>query len=196
VRQWSLIVSALPIIQLGTPSRCEGWRNREVLAHLCLQPILLREFLATASARPAQITLSANLAGTRSLAALIDRSARRGAEEASVDFAQATADARPELLAADLAVTVVTLQGPILLADYLATRCVEAVVHGMDFVEPIEPDPGARDIAAEALIEVLAMRAPHLVPDAQALPPSAWIEVATGRRSAPTRLAGEVPVMT
>ena len=100
--------------------------------------------------------LGANLAGTRSLAALIDSSAREGAGEARVDFAKATADALPELWAADLAVTVVTMQGPILLADYLATRCVEAVVHGMDIVEPTEPDPVARDIAAEALIEVLA----------------------------------------
>ncbi len=196
MRQWSLIVAALPTIRLDRPSRCEGWRNREVLAHLCLQPILLRDFLATASARPPQITLPANLDGTRSLAALIDRSARQGAGEARIDFAKATADALPELWAADLAATVVTLQGPILLADYLATRCVEAVVHGMDIVEPTEPDPVARDIAAEALIEVLAMRAPHLVPEARALPQSAWIDVATGRRSAPTGLAGAVPVMT
>ncbi|MGD0394122.1 MAG: maleylpyruvate isomerase N-terminal domain-containing protein [Acidimicrobiales bacterium] len=196
VRQWSLIVAALPTVQLHRPSRCEGWQNQEVLAHLCLQPILLRGFLATASARPPRITLGANLSGTRSLAALIDSSAREGAGAARVDFAKATADALPELWAADLSVTVVTMQGPILLADYLVTRCVEAVVHGMDIVEPVEPDPVARDITAEALIEVLALRAPHLVPGARELPPSVWIEVATGRRSAPNRLAGAVPVMT
>jgi hypothetical protein len=29
------------------------------------------------------------------------------------------------------------MQGPIRLADYLVTRCVEAVVHGCDLVDPL-----------------------------------------------------------
>jgi len=53
-------------------------------------------------------------------------------------------------LAADLAKTVTTVQGPILLADYLVTRCVEAVVHGRDLLPAIEADILRRATGAAA----------------------------------------------
>ena len=59
--------------------------------------------------------------------------------------------------------TIVTVQGPIRLVDYLVTRCVEAVVHGGDLVDPVEPDPDAQAVTAEALIAVLAVTAPERV---------------------------------
>ena len=68
----------------------------------------------------------------------------------------------PALANADLAATVVTLQGPIILHDYLVTRCVEAVVHGYDFTGPIEPDTDAQAVACQALHDVLAARRPEL----------------------------------
>ena len=70
--------------------------------------------------------------------------------------------ARPVLATADLAVTLTTLQGPIRLADYVITRCVEAVVHGWDLVEPVEPDHTALGITAEALLSVLVGEHPEL----------------------------------
>ena len=109
-----------------------GWRNREVVAHLCLQPTLLRKFIATAPTQHAVVTVAASLAGTHSLARLVDASAREAAEAGRVDFAKAVDEAVPALRAADLSATVVTMQGPIRLADYLVTRCVETVVHGCE----------------------------------------------------------------
>ncbi|HUK73557.1 MAG TPA: hypothetical protein VLW50_33235 [Streptosporangiaceae bacterium] len=91
----------------------------------------------------------------------------------------------PPLQAPDLSATVVTMQGPIRLADYLITRCVEAVVHGSDLVEPVSPDSVAQAITARALIEVLSLRAPRLVQQARNLPSPVWIDVATGRRPGP-----------
>ncbi len=88
------------------------------------------------------------------------------------------------------------MQGPIRLADYLVTRCVEAVVHGSDLVEPVKPDSVAQAITARALIEVLSLRAPHLVHEARKLPLPVWIDVATGRRPGSGRLAAPVPVMS
>jgi Mycothiol maleylpyruvate isomerase N-terminal domain len=196
VRQWEAIAAAAATIDLETPSRVAGWRNREVVAHLSLQPALLRRFIATASTQHALVTVAASLAGTHSLARLVDASAREAAEAGRVDFAKAVGEAVPPLRVADLSATVVTMQGSIRLADYLVTRCVEAVVHGCDLVDPISPDRVAQAITAEALLEVLAVRAPDLVREARQLPLPVWIDVATGRRAGSGGLAAAVPVMT
>lgn len=196
VRQWQAIAAAVATIDLETPSRVAGWRNREVVAHLCLQPALLRRFIATASTWHAVVTVAANLAGTHSLAGLVDASAREAAGAGRVDFVKAVHDAVPALQAADLSATVVTMQGPIRLADYLVTRCVEAVVHGCDLVDPVSPDRAAQAITARALLRVLAVQAPHLVREARQLPLTIWIDVATGRRPGSGDLAAAVPVMT
>ena len=95
VRQWEAIAAAVATVDLEIPSRVTGWRNREVVAHLCLQPALLRRFVATALMRDAVAGVAANLAGTRSLAGLIDASARQAAEAGRVDFARAVEDALP-----------------------------------------------------------------------------------------------------
>ena len=196
MRQWQAIAAAVTTIDLETPSRVAGWRNREVVAHLCLQPALLRKFLATASTQHAVVTVAASLAGTHSLAGLVDAAAHDAAGAGRVDFAKAVEEAVPPLRAADLSATVVTLQGPIRLADYLVTRCVEAVVHGCDLVDPVRPDRVAQATTAEALLEALAARAPHLVREARQLPLPVWIDVATGRQPGSGRLAAAVPVMT
>jgi mycothiol maleylpyruvate isomerase-like protein len=196
VRQWQAIAAAAATIDLEVPSRVGGWRNRDVVAHLCLQPTLLRRFIMTASAQPATVGVAANLAGTHVLAELIDTSAREAAKRGTVDFARAAHDALPPLRAADLCATIVTMQGPIRLVDYLTTRCVEAVVHGSDLVDPVNPDRTAQAITARALLEVLAARAPHLVHEARQLSLPVWIDVATGRRPALGDLAAAVPVMT
>ena len=196
VHQWQAITAAVATIDLETPSRVAGWRNREVIAHLCLQPTLLRKFIATAPRQHAVVTVAASLAGTHSLARLVDASAREAAGAGRVDFAKAVDEAVPALRAADLSATVVTMQGPIRLADYLVTRCVEAVVHGCDLVDPVRPDRVAQAITAGALLEALAARAPHLVREARQLPLPVWIDVATGRQPVLGSLAAAVPVMT
>jgi hypothetical protein len=195
VRQWRVIAQAVPTLDLGVSSRLDGWRNREVLAHLSIQPKLLARFLETTSAAPAQVTLGANLSGTSAFAETIDRAARR-ARDRDLDFATSVERVVPALERADLAATVVTLQGPIALRDYLATRCVEAVVHGCDFTDPVTPDTEARDIACAALYEVMAARYPERLNDARLLPPTTWLRVATGRELPPPALQSCCPLMT
>ena len=147
-----------------------------------------RKFTATAPAQHAVVTVAASLAGTHSLA--------RPAGPGRADFATAAREAVPALRAADLSATVVTMQGPIRLADYLITRCVEAVVHGCGPAGPARPDRAAQAITAGALPEALAARAPHLVREARQLPLPVWIDAATGRQPVPGSLAAAVPVMT
>jgi hypothetical protein len=153
-------------------------------------------FLASTATDEPTMTLAANLGGTRTRADFIDASAREASEHGRLDFAGAVDVALPELAAADLTSTIVSLQGPIVLRDYLATRCVEAVVHGRDLVPPVEPDEVAQAIVADALLDALAQQAPDAVEVARLLPTEEWIDVATGRRPGPGPLAAVVPVMS
>jgi hypothetical protein len=196
VRQWGLIARAIPSRNLETASRVDGWRNREVVAHLAMQPALLVRFLDTAGSEPPQLRVSDNLAGTRNLAELVDAATRDAAVKGRLDFAGAAEHAIERLAAADLTATITTLQGPILLRDYLVTRCVEAVVHGGDLVEPVEPDRDALELVADALTSLLAARDPSLVATAAALPRLTWVAVATGRSTAPTPLQEVIPLMS
>ncbi|HUP87525.1 MAG TPA: maleylpyruvate isomerase N-terminal domain-containing protein [Acidimicrobiales bacterium] len=194
ILQWQRIAAAVPALDLEVESRISGWRNREVLAHLAVQPTLLGRFLETASADPPRVSLAANLVGTVFLSDRIDTAAR-GAGELDLDFAARVTRLLPALAAADLNDTVTTLQGPIALVDYLRTRCIEAVVHGGDFVDPVTADEGALLVASGALLDALAARRPELVPAARSLSPLVWVDQATGRARPSPPLDGALPVM-
>ena len=195
IAQWRAVASAIPSRDLETASRVAGWRNREVIAHLTMQPVLLVRFLSTASDDAPKLDAAQNLAGTHNLSELVDAAAREAALADKVDFATRAEEAIAVLAAADLGTTVTTIQGPIGLRDYLVTRCVEAVVHGGDLVAPVEPDARALRFAADALIALLETRAPNLVREASAMPPGAWLDIATGRVAAPSPFAAVTPLM-
>jgi Mycothiol maleylpyruvate isomerase N-terminal domain len=195
VRQWREIERAIPSRDLDAASRIDGWRNREVVAHLAMQPALLERFLATASLEPPVLRAAQNLAGTRALAELVDAATREAAAAGQLDFAGAAERAIERLATADLTATITTLQGPIAISEYLVTRCVEAVVHGGDLVEAVEPDRDALEIVADALTALLAERASSLVAHAASLPRSTWVAIATGRERAPESLRRAVPLM-
>jgi hypothetical protein len=195
VRQWRVLAQAVPALDVEVASRLVGWHNREVLAHLSLQPKLLGRFLATASTEAARITFVANLSGTYAFAETIDQAARLAASR-DLNFAANVERVLPSLERADLAATVVTMQGPIILHDYLVTRCVEAVVHGRDFVPAIEPDVDAQAVACAALYDVLTTTHPELLAEARSLPSATWLSIATGRETPPRVLRSCCPLMT
>jgi hypothetical protein len=195
VRQWRLIEASVGRLDLEAPSCIAGWRNREVVAHLAVQPSLLVRFLKSPSAAPPEVSLVANLAGTASLAEMIDVSARK-AQVGDLNFSDRLQSALPAIEAADLSVTVITIQGPISLEDYLRTRCVEAVVHGCDLNPAVQPDDEALDIAASALFDVLAVRRPDLITIAESLQARDWLDEATGRRPPRGVFVGVLPLMS
>jgi len=196
VRQWRAVAEAIPALDLDRPSRVAGWRNREVLAHLYAQPLLLARFVSTATGETAQVDVAANLAGTVSFSDTVDSLARQGAAMGKADLGITLARVLPWLETVDTDVTITSAQGPISLVDYLVTRCVEAVVHGDDLVPPVDPDPVARSITAHALLHVLEASSPQLVPLAERLGEAEWIDVATGRATASGELAPALPVMS
>ena len=196
IRQWELIAEAFPAIDVAAPSRIDGWDNGVVLAHLYVQPHLVAKFLRTASGVEPDLDVVQNLATTGTYRQLIDASAREGASLHKFDLAGPLEAARASVLSAPLDDSIQTYQGTITVEDYLVTRCVEAVVHGSDLVEPVRPDPVAEAVTADALISLLAVGAPDLVAEARALPRGDWIALATGRSVATGPLAGATPVMS
>ncbi|HEV2370313.1 MAG TPA: maleylpyruvate isomerase N-terminal domain-containing protein [Acidimicrobiales bacterium] len=194
IRQWTLLADAIPALELEAESRISGWRNREVVAHLALQPTLLARFLKTASVDRPEVTLAANLAGTAALSEIINTAARK-ATEPDLDFVARMTRVLPTLSAADLRDTITTMQGPIGLLDYLRTRCVEAVVHGRDLSPPVSPDEEALEIAAAALLDALQARRPDLVREARSLGALVWLDQATGRAQPSPPLVEVLPVM-
>jgi hypothetical protein len=196
IRQWELIAQSIAGIDLSAPSRVDGWTNREVFAHLYVQPRLVAKFLRSESGKQATQRVPQNLGGTKSFSELIDSSAREGAALNKVNLGIPLAEVRSLVLSADLNATIDTFQGSISVSDYLVTRCVEAVVHGSDLVEPVAPDLGAQWITAQALLDTLAVAAPDLMERARALPIADWIDIATGRAPAPEDLSASMPVMS
>jgi uncharacterized protein (TIGR03083 family) len=194
--QWELIADAIDGIDLTAASRCEGWTNREVLAHLYVQPHLVARFLSTESADKPALRLSVNLSGTRSFSKLIDNSAREGAALNKVELRGPLEAVRQVVLQANLDSTITTLQGSISVSDYLVTRCVEAVVHGSDLAPPVAPDPTAQAVTSEVLLDMLSASAPELVAEARAFPVDQWIDLATGRTRVTDPLAEFLPIMT
>jgi len=195
IRQWELIADAIEAIDLSATSRVVGWTNREVLAHLYVQPHLVARFLRSESTDVAALGLTENLSGTRSYGELIDASAREGAALNKVELRDPLDAVRPLVLAARLDATITTLQGSISVSDYLITRCIEAVVHGSDLVAPVAPDSHAQAITSQALLDALAVSAPELVAEARVLPVEQWIDLATGRTRTTGPLAEVLPVM-
>jgi len=193
-RQWIRIANAVPGLDLERPSRISGWRNAEVLAHLSVQPRLLMRFLDSATEAEPTMRLRDNLTGTHNLSAGIDHAARKSAEAGQLDFADQINMVDTALLRADMSATVTTLQGPIRLSDYLRTRCIEAVVHGQDFQPPVSPDSTAQQIAANALLTVLAPNPTDLA-IARSLPQATFIDIATGRIAPPPELSHAMPLM-
>lgn len=68
-------------------------------------------------------------------------------------------------------------------------------MHGRDVVEPVEPDPIAEAVAADALLALLAQSVPRLVNEARNMPLETWIDIATGREEAQGELAAVCPLM-
>jgi hypothetical protein len=86
IHQWELIAGVIKSLDLSAASRCTGWTNREVLAHLYVQPHLVARFIDTESTGETALGIVENLSGTSSFGELIDASARDGAALNKVDL--------------------------------------------------------------------------------------------------------------
>jgi len=69
--------------------------------------------------------------------------------------------------------------GDLRLTDYLVTRVIEAVVHGLDLPEPVAPDKAALRLTAQALADTIAARHPGRTVELR-VPPYAAVQCVAG----------------
>jgi hypothetical protein len=98
---------------------------------------------------------------------------------------EARLDADDVVVGADARFVVPSRIGPIGVADFLATRCVEATVHGLDLAAALDADPAlvadALTIAARVLANALAEKAPGRAVELR-VPPHVAVQAVEGPR--------------
>ncbi|MBL7487800.1 maleylpyruvate isomerase N-terminal domain-containing protein [Frankia sp. AgB1.9] len=202
--QWRLVsagVDALSDAAFDSASRLPGWTVGDLVAHCARSGGALAVAL---SADLAGTASRAELAGTTSGAGVVEYLGGVGARaEAVADTARSDATglgaaelrtrlrtavaASAEALTAALGAgtptgwdrVVNSPGGPIRLGDFVVTRCVEGVVHGLDL--GFTPARDALRIVTRALVDLLAARAPGRSVEVR-VPPFAAVQVVEGPR--------------
>jgi uncharacterized protein (TIGR03083 family) len=194
---------------LAAPTRLDGWRVRELVAHLGSVFDSLTDNLGLAAGDGPLLSPTDWVAATRGGAPAIAGHARERAAEAVGDRAYggrpaetaAALDAAVERAGRLLAeehpaeLRLPTRFGPMLIGDYLVTRLVETVVHADDLADalasadpkvfaPADGFPHDRQALAAAvrlLADALAVRAPGGAVELR-IPPFAVVQCVAGPR--------------
>jgi uncharacterized protein (TIGR03083 family) len=215
-------VTGLPDSAFAGPTRLGEWTVAELVAHLTANVAAVTGALRRPPPDAPPISVVAYLASMREYAPGVARRATElaaGATPARLRaalrdaVAAAAAAVVPEPLSRLLAVRL----GTVTLESFLATRCVEGVVHGLDLRAatglPAEPDPTALRVVVRTFATLLVRTAPgrsvevrvpgHLAVQCVAGPrhtrgtpgnvveadPVAFVEVLAGRRTWPDAVA-------
>ena len=183
-------VAMLPPEAFGLPTRLDGWRVAELVAHIGLDMAAVPRYLGEAPAARAELDAADYALACEAAAAGVDERVRLMTEEARP--AELRSHVHERRLEADEAVTrasasfvVPARLGAIGLTDYLATRCVEATVHCLDLAaalgEKPAPDEGALGVTVKVLAAALARRAPGRSVELR-VPPHAAVQCVEGPR--------------
>jgi uncharacterized protein (TIGR03083 family) len=154
--QADLLVAALAAADPLAPSRCAGWRVRELDRHLGAIHSGLGALLEQPDPGPADASVAGWAEALADLAPLIDADARTEGP----GLAQALPGLRLALDAAPPDRVVAQRTGRHPLHDALLFRLVELVAHGRDLPVPLGPDRTALRLVVKALTALLAERAP------------------------------------
>jgi uncharacterized protein (TIGR03083 family) len=213
VAQWVRVadaVDALPDDAFDLPTGLPGWRVSELVAHLVMCAGSPAKWLAESTPDRAEATVADYLLCLRAAASSIDERTHAlaaGQSPARLRAAvRAAVDSLREVVAdTDPARVIPTRLAPMRFGDFLVTRCVEGVVHGLDLSPPVDPDAGALRLSTRALLAALVAKAPgHTVevrvppifavqcvegprhtrgtpPNVVELDPVTWVRLAAGR---------------
>jgi uncharacterized protein (TIGR03083 family) len=168
VRQWVRIadaVDAVPDDAFATMTRLPGWRVADLVGHLEMCAAAPVRRLAEPALPKAETDVASYLLFLPAAAVDIDVRTRELTGDATpaqlrARVRQAVDELRAGLGGADLARPIPTRLAPMRLDDFLVTRCVEGVVHGLDLDPEVDPDPVALKIATKALLAALVVKAP------------------------------------
>ena len=203
-------VDGLPTEGFDRPTRCPGWSVRILLGHLWRD--VDRVCAALSQPEPATVTADAvSYWRTYDPAAAAAGVSERAVEASSSfvserELASAFAERARECVAAARAAgggRVVSVRTASLsLEEYVATRVVEAVIHGLDLARALDRDPWTTPLGADIASAVLG----GLLPKGSrrpAIDDVAFLEAATGRlplsdelRAAFGRAADALPLIS
>jgi uncharacterized protein (TIGR03083 family) len=170
--QYALVrdaVNALPDSAFAAPTRLGTWTVAELVAHLAATVDAVGRALAHPEPDRADVDLMAYLSAMRGVAPAVAQRAAElatGATPAALRerLGAAVDDAANALRGSDPGRIVLMRLGAVPLGDFLVTRCVEGVVHGLDLRAatgaPSSPDPGALRVVVRAFAALLAHIAP------------------------------------
>lgn len=174
--QWAVLVPALAAADPAAPTRCEGWTVADLDRHLGIITARLGQLVAGAVPGKPDTDL-AGWAGK--LAGLADRADADAHDLAAPSLATAVELARPVLHGADPAYVVTQLTGTHTVADAALFRLIEAVVHGLDLPDPVQPARPALQQVVRAFASILVARAPGRSVEVR-VPPHAAVQCVEG----------------
>ena len=195
--QWQVVrtwIDAIPEDGFAHDSALDGWTVSDLVAHVgrvALSVARLRP--ETTSDKPVSIAKYIERYAVRApVIAEETRQAGGGPQRTRADAATFIDEAweAAEKTLAELGVddpVVRASGGPIRLSDFLATRCIELVVHADDFGRSLPTVPTPRHdreavaVSARALLDVLATRAPGRSVEVR-VPPCGAIQCIAGPR--------------
>lgn len=189
IAQWQSVadaVAALPDSVFDEASSLPGWRVADLVAHLSMCASSPARWLAEPTPARAEATVAEYLLcltaaapdvneRTHALAAGQSPTGLRAGVRLAVD------SLRDVALATDPARVIPTRLAPMRFDDFLVTRCVEGVVHGLDLSPVVEPDAGALRLATRALLAALVAKAPGHTVEVR-VPPIAAVQCVEGPR--------------
>jgi uncharacterized protein (TIGR03083 family) len=184
------VVAQLSPDELDLPTRLDGWRVAELVAHIGLDIAAVPRYLSGAPAAKAALDAADYALACAGGASGVDDRARLMTEEARPAELRALVHERrleaDKLAATATASFVVPARiGAIGLSDYLATRCVESTVHSLDLAAALNVRPAldteAVAISAKVLAAALVRRAPGRSVELR-VPPHAAVQCVEGPR--------------
>jgi len=189
VAQWVRVadaVDALPDDAFDLPTELPGWRVNELVAHLVMCASSPARSLTEPAPDRAEATVAEYLLCLRAAASSIDERTHAlaaGQSPARLRTAvRAAVDSLSDVVVeTDPARVIPTRLAPMRFDDFLVTRCVEGVVHGLDLDPVVDPGPGALRFAARALLNALVAKAPGHTVEVR-VPPIAAAQCVEGPR--------------
>jgi uncharacterized protein (TIGR03083 family) len=187
--QWQSIadaVATLPDSVFDEASPLTGWRVADLVAHLAMCAGSPARWLAEPAPERASATVADYLLCLTAAAPSVDERTRALAAgktpaQLRADVRSAVDSLRDVVAEVDAARVIPTRLAPMRFDDFLVTRCVEGVVHGLDLSPAVDPDAGALRIATRALLAALVANAPGHTVEVR-VPPIAAVQCVEGPR--------------
>ncbi|HEY8729309.1 MAG TPA: sterol carrier family protein [Acidothermaceae bacterium] len=189
IAQWRSIAAAvelLPDDEFDRPSTLPGWQVADLVAHLAMCAGAPARWLAEPTPAKAEVNAAAYFLCLQDAADDVDARTRERARDKTPMQLRADVRAAVDELVAVVATTdparvIPTRLAPMRFDEFLITRCVEGVVHGLDLDPPVSPDSPALKLVTKALLAALVVKAPgHTVE--MRVPPFAAVQCVEGPR--------------